>query len=105
MGKIQVFNLWMGRGFFGGIKMSKLNIDWQYIDNMGFLAVVSFFAMALAIMLLEILNTIILKFAFWVIDVGVKSAVFAIGKEVLMFVLLLVVLWIGVVVYCEVTGK
>ena len=74
------------------------NIDWQYIDDMGFLAVVSFFAMALAIMLLEILNTIILKFVFFV---GVKSAVFAIGK----FVLLLVVLWIGVVVYCEVTGK
>ncbi len=58
----------MGRGFFGGIKMSKLKNIWQYIDNMGFLAVVSFFAMALAIMLLEILNTIILKFIFWVIN-------------------------------------
>lgn len=23
MGKIQVFNVWMGRGFFGGMKMSK----------------------------------------------------------------------------------
>ena len=77
------------------------NIDWQYIDNMGFLAVVSFFAMALVTMLLEILNRILLKSVFFVIDVGVKSAVFAIGK----FVLLLVVLWIGVVVYCEVTGK
>jgi len=77
------------------------NIDWQYIDNMGFLAVVSFFAMALVTMLLELLNTIILKFAFFVIEFGVKSAVFAIGK----FVLLLVVLWIGVVVYCEVTGN
>lgn len=48
--------------------MFKLNINWQYIDNMGFIAVVSFFAMALAIMLLEILNTIILKFVFWVIN-------------------------------------
>jgi hypothetical protein len=68
VGKIQVFNLWMGRGFFGGIKMSKLKNIGQYIDNMGFLAVVSFFAMALVIMLLEILNTIILKFVFWVIN-------------------------------------
>ena len=77
------------------------NIDWQHIDNMGFLAVVSFFAMALVTMLLEILNRILLKFVFFVLDVGIKSAVFAIGK----FVLLLVVLWIGVVVFCEVTGK
>jgi len=81
--------------------MFKLKNIGQYIDNMGFLAVVSFFAMALAIMLLELLNTIMLKSIFFVLDVGVKSAVFAIGK----FVLLLVVLWIGVVVFCEVTGK
>lgn len=81
------------------------NIDWQYIGNMGFLAVVSFFATALVTMLLEILNRILLKFVFFVLDVGVKSAVFAIGKEVLMFVFPVVLLWIGVVVYCEVTGK
>jgi hypothetical protein len=48
--------------------MFKLNINWQYIDNMGFIAIVSFFAMALVILLLEILNTIILKFVFWVIN-------------------------------------
>ena len=81
------------------------NIDWQYIDNMGFLAVVSFFAMALVTMLLELLNTIILKFAFFVIEFGVKSAVFAAVFAIGKFVLLLVVLWIGVVVFCEVTGK
>ena len=85
--------------------MFKLNIDWQNIDNVGFIAVVSFFAMALVTMLLEILNRILLKFVFFVLDVGVKSAVFAIGKEVLMFVLLLLVVLCGVVVFCEVTGK
>jgi len=85
--------------------MFKLKNIGQYIDNMGFLAVVSFFAMALAIMLLEIINTFILKFVFFVIDVGVKSAVFAAVFAIGKFVLLLVVLWIGVVVYCEVTGK
>ena len=72
---------------------------------MGFLAVVSFFAMALVTMLLELLNTIILKFAFFVIEFGVKSAVFAAVFAIGKFVLLLVVLWIGVVVYCEVTGN
>lgn len=81
------------------------NIDWQYIDNIGFLALLSFFAMGCVILLIQILNRILLKFAFWVIDAGVKSAVFAIGKEVLMFVLPLVLLWIGVVVYCKVMGK
>jgi len=53
----------------------------------------------------EIINTFILKFVFFVIDVGVKSAVFAAVFAIGKFVLLLVVLWIGVVVYCEVTGK
>jgi len=42
--------------------MFKLKNIGQYIDNMGFIAIVSFFAMALVIMLLEIFNTIILKF-------------------------------------------
>jgi hypothetical protein len=93
---------WLRKGWN---KMFKLNIDWQYIDNMGFLAFVSFFAMALAIMLLEILNTIILKICIGVIDVGVKSAVIKTSFPIAKFVLLLVVLWIGVVVYCEVTGK
>jgi|GEM_PF-1523675 len=81
------------------------NIDWQHIDNMGFLAFVSFFAMGLVIMLLQIMNNVLIKFAFWIIDVGMKNAVIAIGKEVLIFVIPLVVIWICVVLYCEITGK
>jgi hypothetical protein len=80
-------------------------IDWQYIDNMGFLAIVSFFMMGLIIMILHIVNNALLKFMFWILDMGIKNAIMLIGKEGLLLVIPVVAIWIFVVIYDKIAGE